>query len=39
MPVMPIYFYTRARLVSPKVKGFITTPLDNYPWKFADLAP
>ena len=39
MPVMPIYFYTRARLVSPKVKGFITTPLDNCHWKFADLAP
>ncbi len=39
MPVMPIYFYTYARLVSPKVKGFITTPLDNFPWKYADLEP
>ena len=39
MPVMPIFFYTRARLISPKVKGYFTTPLDNYPWKYADLAP
>jgi len=37
MPVLPIYFYTYARLVSPKVKGYFTTPLDNYPWKYADL--
>jgi len=37
MPVMPIYFYTYSRLVSPRVKGFITTPLDNYPWKYADI--
>ncbi|MCX6955637.1 MAG: peptide ABC transporter substrate-binding protein, partial [Verrucomicrobia bacterium] len=29
MPVLPIYFYTYARLVSPKVKGYFTTPLDN----------
>ena len=39
MPVMPIYFYTYARLVSPKVKGFVTTPLDNFRWKYADLVP
>ena len=39
MPVLPIYFYTYSRLVSPKVKGFITTPLDNFPWKYADLVP
>ncbi len=39
MPVMPIFFYTRARLVSSKLKGFVTTPIDNYPWKYADLAP
>jgi oligopeptide transport system substrate-binding protein len=38
MPVLPIFFYTHTRLVSPKVKGFFTTPLDNYPWKYADLA-
>ena len=39
MPVMPIFYYTRARLVNPRVKGFITTPVDNFPWKYADLAP
>lgn len=37
MPIMPIYFYTYARLVHPRVQGFITTPLDNFPWKYADL--
>ena len=39
MPVIPIYFYTYARLVSPRVKHFVTTPLDNFPWKYVDLAP
>jgi oligopeptide transport system substrate-binding protein len=39
MPVLPLYFYTYSRLISPKVKGFITTPLDNFSWKYADLAP
>ncbi len=39
MPVIPIFFYTYARLVSPRVKHFITTPLDNFPWKYVDLAP
>ncbi len=39
MPVMPIFYYTRARLISPKVKGFYTTPVDNYPWKYTDLVP
>ncbi|HWA10120.1 MAG TPA: peptide ABC transporter substrate-binding protein [Opitutaceae bacterium] len=39
MPIMPIFYYTRARLISPRVKGFFTTPVDNYSWKYADLAP
>ena len=39
MPVIPIYFYTKARLVSPKVKNYFTTPTDNFLWKFADLEP
>ena len=38
IPIMPIFFYTRARLVNPRVKGFFTTPLDNYLWKYADVA-
>jgi len=37
LPVMPIFFYTQPRLISPKVKGYFVTPLDNYPWKYADL--
>jgi oligopeptide transport system substrate-binding protein len=39
MPVLPIFYYTHARLISPRVKGFFSTPLDNYPWKYADLVP
>jgi oligopeptide transport system substrate-binding protein len=37
MPAIPIFFYTQPRLISPKVKGYFVTPLDNYPWKYADL--
>ena len=37
LPVLPIFFYTQPRLVSPKVKNYRVTPLDNYPWKYADL--
>ena len=36
MPIMPLYFYTYVRLVRPNVH-FITTPLDNFPWKYADM--
>ena len=39
MPVIPVYFYTYTRLVHPRVKHYVTTPLDNFPWKLVDLAP
>ncbi len=39
MPVMPIYFYTHPRLISPQVRHFRTTYLDTFPWKHIDLAP
>ena len=39
LPIMPIYFYTYARIVSPRVKNFHTTFLDNYPWKYVDIDP
>ena len=39
LPILPIFFYTRARLQSPNLKGYYTTPIDNYPWKYADLVP
>lgn len=39
MPVLPIYYYTRARLISPRVLGFVSTPVDNCPWKYCDMAP
>jgi oligopeptide transport system substrate-binding protein len=38
LPILPIFFYTQPRLISPKVKGYYTTPLDNFPWKHVDLA-
>ncbi|WP_221033005.1 peptide ABC transporter substrate-binding protein [Actomonas aquatica] len=38
MPIMPIYHYTRARLIDrDKVLHYHSTPLDNFPWKFVDL--
>ena len=39
LPVMPIFYYTYARLVRPTVKHFRTTYIDNYSWKHVDLAP
>ena len=38
LPVLPIYFYTRIYAISPKVKNWISTPLDNRAWKWVDLA-
>jgi oligopeptide transport system substrate-binding protein len=38
VPVMPIYFYTNPRLISPQVRNFRSTPLDTFPWKHIDLA-
>ena len=38
LPVLPLYFYTHARLISPKVLHYHTTYLDNFPWKHVDLA-
>lgn len=38
VPVIPIYFYTRIYAISPKVKNWVTTPLDNRAWKWIDLA-
>jgi len=39
LPILPLYYYTSARLVSPKVRGYRITLLDSYPWKFVDLEP
>ncbi|MBT5902906.1 MAG: peptide ABC transporter substrate-binding protein [Opitutaceae bacterium] len=39
MPILPIYHYTNSKLISPKVLGYKITPLDNFPWKYVDLAP
>jgi oligopeptide transport system substrate-binding protein len=32
-PVIPIYYYTSVYAMSPKVKGYWPTPLDNHPYK------
>lgn len=37
MPILPIYHYTNSKLISPKVLNYRITPLDNFPWKYADL--
>lgn len=33
-PVIPIYYYTRPYLMSPKVKGYWPNLLDNHPFKY-----
>lgn len=38
VPVIPIYFYTHVYAISPKVKNWVATPLDNRAWKWVDLA-
>jgi oligopeptide transport system substrate-binding protein len=37
LPLIPIYYYTRVRAISPKVKGFYPTLLDNHPYKYVYL--
>lgn len=37
-PVVPIYVYTRTRLIHPAVKNFQPRALDNWLWKNLDLA-
>ncbi len=34
VPVIPIYFYTRVHALSPRVKGYYPTLLDNHPYKY-----
>lgn len=36
-PVIPIYYYTSVYAMSPKVKGFWPTLLDNHPYKYVYL--
>lgn len=37
MPILPIYFYTRSHLISPKVKGWHPTLLDLHPYEHLSL--
>jgi oligopeptide transport system substrate-binding protein len=34
LPIIPIYYYNRVYALSPKVKGFYPTLLDNHPYKY-----
>lgn len=34
LPILPIYFYTRVKLLDPMVKGLYPTVLDNHPYKY-----
>ncbi len=38
LPVLPIYYYTRVHAISPRVKGYYPTLLDNHPYKHIYLA-
>jgi oligopeptide transport system substrate-binding protein len=33
LPVIPIFYYTRPYLMSPKIRGYWPNPLDNHPFK------
>jgi oligopeptide transport system substrate-binding protein len=37
LPIIPIYYYTRVKALSPKVKGYYPTLLDNHPYKYVYL--
>jgi len=39
MPIIPIFFYTEARLVSNRVLTFKIAPMDDFPWKDVDVVP
>lgn len=38
MPIIPLYWYTRAFLIDPRVRGYEPTLLDNHPYKYVSLA-
>ncbi|MFM1851980.1 MAG: hypothetical protein RIS54_1664 [Verrucomicrobiota bacterium] len=37
LPVIPIHYYVKKYLLSPRVKGFHATLLDNHPYKYISL--
>lgn len=39
LPAMPIYFYTRAYIVKPYVKGLYSNFQDRHPWKAIHIDP
>ena len=39
LPVLPIYYYTSVKALSPRVKGYESTLLDSHPYKYIWLEP
>ena len=39
LPVLPIYYYTSVKALSPRVKGYNSTLLDSHPYKYISLEP
>ena len=39
MPIIPIYFYTRPRLIQPSVRGWYPNVIDQYDFKSMYLVP
>jgi oligopeptide transport system substrate-binding protein len=39
MPIIPVYFYTRPRLIQPALKEFYPNLLDHHPYKYMYLEP
>jgi oligopeptide transport system substrate-binding protein len=39
VPVIPLYFYKRVYLISPRVRNWTANLLDHRAWKFIDVAP
>jgi oligopeptide transport system substrate-binding protein len=37
VPVIPVYFYKRVFLISPRVKNWVPNILDNRAWQHIDL--
>jgi oligopeptide transport system substrate-binding protein len=38
-PVIPLYYYTHAYAMSPRVHGYWNTIIDEHPWKYVWLTP
>jgi oligopeptide transport system substrate-binding protein len=39
VPEIPLYFYKRVHLISPRVKNWVPNIIDNRGWQYIDLDP